>query len=71
MSGMVRLPPEVEELFNYSDGDGLLESEDLEEAGFNYQQEIGPLELWGKNETRIEYNPETGAIEDYSGRRLR
>lgn len=60
-----RLPEEVEELFNYSNEDGLLESNDLEEAGFDYQEEIGDLELWEKNDTQIEYNPETGVIEDY------
>lgn len=66
MSEKVSLPSELDELFNYSDGEGLLEPEDLEEAGFSYRQEIGELELWEKNKTQIEYNPETRAIEEYT-----
>lgn len=62
---IMRLPPEVDELFNYSDRDGLLDPEDLEEAGFSYQEETDSLEVWEKNGTEVEYNTETGAIEDY------
>ncbi len=66
MSGTTELPPEVDELFSYSDGDGFLDPEDLEEAGFKYREELDDLELWEKNQTQVEYNPADRVIEDYS-----
>jgi len=66
MSIIDSLTPEIEDLFDYTDSDGRLEQESLEEAGFTYRQDLGELELWEKNETQIRYNPDTNVIEDYT-----
>lgn len=65
----MRIPPEINELFNHTDGEGLLEPNDLEEAGFKYQQEAGDLEIWEKNGVELEYHPEERAIESYKNPR--
>jgi len=66
MSGAIRLPPEIEELFGYTDGDGLLDPEDLKEAGFSYQQEVDDIEIWEKENTVVRYSPEKRSIENYN-----
>jgi hypothetical protein len=70
MSQVERLPQEVEELFLYSDGNGLLTREDLEEAGFEKEDfQYGNSETWAKNNVELEYDPEPGEILDYEERR--
>ena len=66
MSGAIRLPSEIEKLFSYSDEDGLLDPEDLKEAGFEYLRESGETETWEKNDTIVKYSPEKRSLEDYT-----
>jgi hypothetical protein len=70
MSQVERLPEEIEELFQYSDGNGLLTEEDLEKAGFQKERfEYGNHEVWRKNNVELEYEPQQGEILDYNERR--
>jgi hypothetical protein len=66
MSTPERLTSEMEALFEHTDSDGLLDKEDLEEAGFSYREEIDNLEIWENGKTIIEYRPEERKLEDYT-----
>lgn len=62
MSAYIELPDEVADLFKYSDSEGLLDPEDLEEAGFRYL--IG-ADKWIKNDVELKYDEELREISSY------
>lgn len=66
MSGAIRLPKEIEELFKYSDQNGRLDEEDLQEAGYEKQNSISNnYQIWEKEDTVVRYNSENRSIENY------
>lgn len=66
MSARTKLPQEIGSLFGHSDREGLLEREDLEEAGFEYREELGDTEVWEKNTVSIRYDPDRKEILNYT-----